>query len=289
MAGGPQKGEDGITWYATIFEIPVRSPVRCFVGGRLCASIPTLAAGMAKTRLEVIQDDILAVKYALANNISFEGLEGDQLNAVLSTLFVQRAAAATASGNGSGSGSGSGSGNSNSNSTSAISRAPVNGARPKASGTKKSAAKSPKAPAKAVKTLPTPAKPVKTPAKPVKAAPKVVNASPQNTPPNEVAAPDQQPASPPAQELHRRPSSSGKPAKKPRTAGSNDRLRQMRKSITVGDRLSVLMDVSLRGSWEKVWVEGEVVREVRQTGRTVRYARREVVGGVRKEFHSYPR
>lgn len=224
---------------------------------------------MAKTRLEVIQDDILAVKYAMANNISFEGLEGDQLNALLSTLFIQRAAASAATSGHSSSGGGIGSGSSkngssksssNGNSSSAsssnaMSRVPVNGVRPKTTATKKSAAKS------------TPKTPPRAPAK--VAAPKVVNASPQSTPPNEVPTPDQKTVSPSAQEQQRRQSSSGKPAKKPRTAGSHDRLRQLRKSIKVGDRLSVLMDVSLRGSWEKVWVEGEVVREVRQTSRSV--------------------
>ncbi|CAN0187791.1 unnamed protein product, partial [Pylaiella littoralis] len=47
---------------------------------------------MEKSKLAVIQDDILAVKHALANNLCFEGLEGEQLKTTLSTLLAQRAA-----------------------------------------------------------------------------------------------------------------------------------------------------------------------------------------------------
>ena len=46
---------------------------------------------MEKTKRAVIQDDILAVKHALANGIAFEALEGDDLKELLATLQAQRA------------------------------------------------------------------------------------------------------------------------------------------------------------------------------------------------------
>lgn len=46
---------------------------------------------MEKSKVSVIQDDILAAKYALANGVAFEGLEGDDLRELLQTLMTQRA------------------------------------------------------------------------------------------------------------------------------------------------------------------------------------------------------
>lgn len=202
---------------------------------------------MVKTKLALIQDDILAVKHALANNLSFEGLEGEQLNNVLQTLLAQRAEAATTAEATSGSAStstASSSGSGSCSNSDMISRVPVNGARPKVVAAKKGTGKN-KAPASTSSS--------KTPdTTPSRTAPPTAKTSAKRA---KAPAPEQ-----------RRQASSGKPAKKPRASGSHDRLRQLRKSIKIGDTLSVLMDVSVRGSWEKGWVEGEVVQEVRKDG-----------------------
>lgn len=47
-----------------------------------------------------------------------------------------------------------------------------------------------------------------------------------------------------------------------------DFLRQLRRSIRVGDAVSVLMDVRLMDGWVRSWVRGEVIREVGQSVRT---------------------
>lgn len=207
---------------------------------------------MAKTKLAVIQDDILAVKHALANNLSFEGLQGEPLNNVLQTLLAQRAQAAIAATSGSysaspcpSSGSASGGGGSSSNGSSSNMRIPVNEAAPKGAAAKKGK----KRPSSSPPSITNDSSPAS-------------NKTPQTIPPK--ASPPSA-AKTPAPEK-RRQASSGKAAKKARTPGSgssSDRLRQLRKSIKIGDTLSVLMDINIGGIWEKEWVEGEVVREVR--------------------------
>lgn len=230
---------------------------------------------MEKSKLAVIQDDITAVKHALANNISFEGLKGVQLNTILSTLFAQRAAATleeeeeeaerSSNNNNSSSGSGSsGNTNSNGNGGSNMSRVPVNGARPKAAASKKTATKSPKTVAKSPKT--SSSSPSSSSKK--KAAPKTPplkkpkGKSPQPQPKPVSSPPPREEEEEQQEQEEEQQSSSRKSAKKPRTTGSNDRLRQLRKSIKMGDVLSVLMDVSVGGTWKLLWVRGEVVREV---------------------------
>ena len=225
---------------------------------------------MAKTRLAVIQDDILAAKHALANNLSFEGLEGDQLSSVLQTLLAQRAqeaatipATATAvcsmakgspspssSSPCSSGGSGSGGGVSSSN---AVSRIPVNGKSAPKKGKKRPSSS----------TAPPASKSSKRPqTTPVNASPPSSSSSVAKTP---AAAKTPAPAkTPKTEQQRRRQSSSGKAAKKARSPGPHDRMRQLRKSIKIGDTVSVLMDVNIDGIWEKEWVEGEVIREVRR-------------------------
>eukprot|EP00903_Cladosiphon_okamuranus_P006696 g6535.t1 len=234
------------------------------------------------TKLAVIQDDILAVKHALANNLSFEGLAGEQLNDVLETLLAQRAeeASTTAAvlvtttsgsssaspcssngstnGGGGGHGSGSGGGSSSGSSSNTISRIPVNGAAPKPAagrrGKKRPAASSSPAPKAKAKASSSPAASNKTSSAPRKASPPAAAKAPAAP---KTPAPEQ-----------RRQASSAKAAKKTRTPGSGpaDRLRQIRKGIKKGDVVSVLTDVNIGGIWEKEWVEGEVIREMNRSG-----------------------
>lgn len=214
---------------------------------------------MAKSKLAVIQDDILAVKHALANDIEYEGLKGQQLNAVLSTLVAQRAqeAAATAGG-GTSSSAASPTSNHDSSGGGSMSRVPVNASRPKAAAVKKSSAKSPTtwtsgsaSKAKSPESTTSKKTPSKSPPPKSKASKQLPPPPPQ--PPSASPLPQGQ-----SQGICERPA-----AKKRRSFG--DVLRQLRKSIKVGDHLSVLMDLSLGGSWEKAWVKGEVIREVSHT------------------------
>lgn len=228
---------------------------------------------MTKTKLAVIQDDILAAKHALANNLPFEGLEGEQLNSVLQTLLAQRAeAAATIATTGSSLSSGRGGGGGGS----AISRMPVNGARPKAVAAKKGKKKTPAAGTRVPKVeAASPASSKKTPQSKKKTPLSKRKTPPKKTTPQPKTASRSSTAKKTPAPEQRRQASSGKAAKKPRTSGPLDRLRQLRKSIKIGDTLSVVMDVNIGGCWEKEWVEGEVVREVRR-GQTDTYIARRV-------------
>lgn len=226
---------------------------------------------MEKSKLEVIQDDILAVKHALANNIAYEGLQGDQLKAVLSTLFSQRAqqpiataaTAPTSGGNGTGEPASSAAAGGPQDNGTSMSRVPVNGSRAKAVSAKKKPTKI--------------TSPTSTSEPPSDITPAAASEDTQQTEDNETteAAPTKKatpaksrphkrqhkPAPRPAQEK-KQASTAEKPAAKKRKKSLGDVLRELRKSIKVGDFVSVLGDVSLRGTWEKVWVKGEVVREV---------------------------
>ncbi|CAM9375486.1 unnamed protein product [Ectocarpus fasciculatus] len=236
---------------------------------------------MEKSKLEVIQDDILAVKHALANNIAYEGLHGDQLTTVLSTLFSQRAqqtvaaaaAAATTSGGSGGSEPASfaaaAAASPQGNGATGTSRVPVNGSRAKAVSAKKKSPKKPTStttpattsdPANDDQSTPTAAS-TDTPktqteqTKDKEATPNKKAPPPKSKPPKR----KHKPAPSPAQQKE-------KPAAKKRKKSLGEVLRELRKSIKVGDFVSVLGDVLVRGTWEKVWIKGEVVREMNRSG-----------------------
>ncbi|CBJ31060.1 expressed unknown protein [Ectocarpus siliculosus] len=233
---------------------------------------------MEKSKLEVIQDDILAVKHALANNIAYEGLQGDQLKTVLSTLFSQRAQqtteAATAPTSG-GSGGGetasfAAAGGPQGNGPTNMSRVPVNGSRAKAVSAKKSSKK----PAN-ITTPATTSEPANgsTPAAASRDTQQTKEVADEETAPAKQAPPPKSkspkrqhnPAPRPAQGK-KQASTAEKPVAKKRKTSFGVVLRELRKSVKVGDFVSVLGDVSLRGTWEKVWVKGEVVREMNRSG-----------------------
>lgn len=268
--------------YAYNIYLQLKGPLLLSIVGRRRsppAHVLSVKVGdaMEKSKLEVIQDDILAVKHALANNIAYEGLQGDQLTTVLSTLFSQRAqqtiaaaaAAATTSGGSGGSEPASfaaaAAASPQDNGATGMSRVPVNGSRAKAVSAKK---KSPKKPT----TTTTPAT-TSDPANDDQSTPTAAStdspktqqtkdkeATPNNkTPPPKSKPPKRKhkPAPSPAQQKE-------KPAAKKRKKSLGEVLRELRKSIKVGDFVSVLGDVLVRGTWEKVWIKGEVVREVSQ-------------------------
>ena len=202
---------------------------------------------MEKSKCAVIQDDILAVKHALANGISFEALEGDDLKELLATLQVQRAeviadakrntAATSAAAGGAGGGGGGGGG--------ASAKPTPPKATPRRSAPKASSngAQSARIEAPAAKD-----KPAKD--KPAGGASRRKQAS----------SPAKRPAASPARA--QAPHAQEEVAKKPRTMSTAERLRQLRKSITVGNVVSVLMDIPMTGAWIRCWVRGEVTREV---------------------------
>lgn len=179
---------------------------------------------MAKSKRAVIQDDILAVKHALANGLGFEGLEGDDLKDLLLTLQDQRAdviasAKATAPPK-----------PSTSKGSSKAARPKVKAATPKQGNKASQGASSARAETTVLKA--------KTGGKTLQAA----------------LSGKRQPKRPEG------PSEGGANACSSKRSG--DRLRQLRKSIKVGDMVSVLMQIRVTEGWVRSWVRGEVTREV---------------------------
>ncbi|CAM9597440.1 unnamed protein product [Ectocarpus sp. 12 AP-2014] len=232
---------------------------------------------MEKSKLEVIQDDILAVKHALANNIAYEGLQGDQLKTVLSTLFSQRAqqtteavTAPTSGGSGGGEpASSAAAGGPQGNGATNMSRVAVNGSRAKAVSAKKSSKKPANITTPATTNEPangsTPAAASKDSQQTKDVADEETAPAKQAPPPSKSPKRQHNPAPRPAQGK-KQASTAEKPVAKKRKTSFGVVLRELRKGIKVGDFVSVLGDVSLRGTWEKVWIKGEVVREMNRSG-----------------------
>ena len=190
------------------------------------------ASRMEKTKCAVIQDDILAVKHALANGIAFEALEGDDLKELLATLQAQRAEVIGAAKRSASSGAGGGA----SFTPTPPKAAPQRSAPKSSQGDQNARAEAP-----AAKDKPSGG-----------AAPKRKSATPTKRP------------APPARTQHTQavPPQEEKVVKKPRVTSTAERLRQLRKSIRVRDVVSVLMDIPMTGAWIRSWVRGEVMREV---------------------------
>lgn len=186
-----------------------------------------------KTKCAVIQDDILAVKHALANGIAFEALEGDDLKELLATLQAQRAEVIAASKRGASASSGGGG---------SSLKPPSPKPAPKRSAPKSSQGVQPaKAEAPVAKDKP---------AGGVAAAPK------RKSTPTKRPAPAARPQALQQQQQQE------KVVKKPKVMSTAERLRLLRKSIRVRDVVSVLMDIPVTGAWIRSWVRGEVTREV---------------------------
>ena len=194
---------------------------------RSLRSANTRAGGMSlveKSKLAVVQDDILAVKYALANGIAFEDLEGEALTGLLATLQAQRSELLSTT----------------TPTTSAIREVPAK-VLPKSGevSSKKELEKSKVRESGAAKTSPI--------GTPPKAEPNLSGSS------SKKAAKRRSPAS----------AGGGKDAqKKVKHKRGDNPLRQLRKTIKVGDVVSVLMDVRVSQGWGRSWVRGEVRREV---------------------------
>lgn len=178
-----------------------------------------------KSKLAVVQDDILAVKFALANGIAFEGLEGKALTDLLKTLQAQRSELLSTT----------------------TSKTPSNrAASSKVSA--KSGHSSPKEKAKKGGAQETGA----------------AKTSPIGTPPKaepEVSGTESKPA---AKRRSPAPAGAKDAQKKVKHKRGDNPLRLLRKTIKVGDIVSVLMDVRMAHGWGRSWVRGEVVREVGQ-------------------------
>lgn len=180
-----------------------------------------------KSKLAVVQDDILAVKYALANGIAFEGLEGEALTDLLATLQAQRSGLLSAT-------------------ASKVS------ARRELST--KVVAKTAQAQLKEVEQ----SKVVDTGA---------AKTTPIGTPPK--TEPQQSGSHPKKAAKRKSPASSGggKDAqKKLKHKRGDNPLRQLRKTIKVGDVVSVLMDVRMANGWGRSWVRGGIRREMNRGG-----------------------
>lgn len=172
----------------------------------------------------VIQREIMAVKHAMANGIPHEGVANRDLDGVLVDLLAHRAEVI------------------------------ANESRPSH-------------------------RPAKTPARP-KASAKSVSKTPPSSVSREVIPHNngtkkqkQTTGSPQGHNSAKRPSPETTPGKaagagahgqivKKRKGSNGDFLRHLRRSIRVGDVVSVLMDVRLVEGWVRSWVRGEVIREV---------------------------
>ncbi|CAN0541256.1 unnamed protein product, partial [Ectocarpus sp. 12 AP-2014] len=204
-------------------------------------------------------------------------LQGDQLKTVLSTLFSQRAqqtteaaTAPTSGGIGGGEPASSvAAGGPQGNGATNMSRVAVNGSRAKAVSAKKSSKKPANITTPATTNEPangsTPAAASKDTQQTKDVADEETAPAKQAPPPSKSPKRQHNPAPRPAQGK-KQASTAEKPVAKKRKTSFGVVLRELRKSIKVGDFVSVLGDVSLRGTWEKVWIKGEVVREMNRSG-----------------------
>lgn len=210
------------------------------------AAATVVPSAMEKTKCAVIQDDILAVKHAMANGLAFEGLEGKALNELLLTLQAQRAEVMSGG---------------------------LSKAKPRPAKT---------SPHPKVKTQPIPSKASRasaTVAPPVAATP-----PPSQAKKSGAGSSRAKPASKPTPKTPKSPQSSQAgtskrpaPATPPSSSGGGraqkakknryeNPLRLLRKAIKVGDVVSVLMDLRLSEGWTRSWVRGEITREVSERG-----------------------